>query len=269
MSPSHRIPRSPGAHREPQRDLTMAQIISCGLLIAGSQCVVSNFAVFRPVDQLGVTRPVVLGDAATIGAFAVIHGGSEICDGVVVEDHTVVGQPEFGYAVREQHLGAGARTILGRQSVIRAGAIVYAGVQIGERSSVGHQSVVRSHVIVGDDSQLGHTLTIERRSQIGARARCSPGSHITAETVLGDDVFLGAGVRTINDNRLDWQVGGSTAPLTAPRFEDGCRVGSGAVILGGIQIGARALVGAGSVVTRDVTPDTVVYGNPARPQEGS
>lgn len=247
-------------------DLTAAEMAAVGLLTTGPGCVISEFALFRPADHLGELRPVVLGAGARIGAFAIVHGGTELGEQARVEDRVIVGQPELGYAVREQHPGMGAPTVLDSESVVRAGAVLYAGVRLGARTAVGHQTVVRSHVTVGADTLLGHTMTIERGCRIGARVRCSPGSHITSDTVIGDDVFLGAGVRTINDNGLDWRVGGGQAPLTPPRFDDGCRVGSGSVVLGGVRVGARALVGAGSVVTRAVAPDTVVFGNPAAPR---
>jgi acetyltransferase-like isoleucine patch superfamily enzyme len=243
--------------------MTARELDAAGLLKVGPGCSVSKYALFRPVDHLGARRPVLLGEGVSIGAFAVIHGGTELGDGVRIEDRTIVGQPELGYAVRQQFAGAGATTTIAAAAVIRAGAILYAGVRIGARASVGHQTVIRSNVVLGEDDQLAHCMTVEREVLMGARVRCSPGSHLTSQIVIGDDVYLGAGVRTVNDNRLIWQPGGGDGPLVPPRFHDGCRVGSGVTILGGVEIGVRALVGAGAVVTRDVPPDTVVYGNPA------
>jgi acetyltransferase-like isoleucine patch superfamily enzyme len=94
--------------------------------------------------------------------------------------------------------------------------------------------------------------------------RCSPLSHITSSTVIADRAFLGAGVRTINDKVLIWRDRDNEPELAPPRFDEGCRVGSGSTVLAGVVIGAGALVGAGSVVTRDVLPYTVVFGVPAR-----
>src|SRR5262249_50651471 len=100
---------------------------------------------------------------------------------------------------------------------------------------------------------------------VGDGVRCSPGSHITADTVIADRVFLGAGLRTVNDKALTWRDPEHEQPLSPPSFGYGCKVGSGAVILAGVTIGEHALVGAGSVVTHDVRARTIVYGVPARP----
>lgn len=258
--PSH--PRGPAGP-----DLTTEQALEAGLLVCDSDAQVSPFAVLRPVDAMGETRQIVLGAGAVVGAFTVLHGGVELGVDARVEDHCVVGQPERGYAVRRFYGGAGAKTVLDHGSTLRSGAVIYAGCRLGAHVALGHHSVMRSHVAVGADSLLGHMLTIERETWIGARVRCSPGSHITSCTVIEDDVFLGAGVRTVNDNGLDWKAGGGAeSPLAPPRFCRGARVGSGAVILGGVQIGVRALVAAGAVVTRDVAADALVLGNPARPR---
>src|SRR5262249_5559722 len=154
----------------------------------------------------------------------------------------------------------GALTEVAAGVVLRSGAIVYAGVSLGEHTTVGHHTLLRTDVTVGPHTQLGHHLTVERGSQIGHRVRCSPGSHLTAETVIEDRAFLGAGVRTINDNELIWHDPDRAKPLRPPRFCHVCKVGSGVTVLAGVQIGADALVGAGSVVTRDIPPGAVAYG---------
>jgi acetyltransferase-like isoleucine patch superfamily enzyme len=77
-------------------------------------------------------------------------------------------------------------------------------------------------------------------------------------------VFLGAGVRTVNDRELIWRDPDREPELVPPSFERGARVGSGSVVLAGVTVGEEALVGAGSVVTRDIPAGSVAYGVPAR-----
>lgn len=163
------------------------------------------------------------------------------------------------------HPGAGADTVIEDGAVIRAGAVIYAGTEIGENTVVGHHTLLRSFVTVGGETQLGHNLTIERATRIGRHVRCSPGSHITSSCVLADRVFLGAGVRTVNDKEMTWRDPGGRVPALAPPvFCAGARIGSGSVILARVTIGEHALVGAGSVVTRDIPAGAVAFGVPAR-----
>jgi acetyltransferase-like isoleucine patch superfamily enzyme len=205
-----------------------------------------------------------LRDVRRVGGYAVICGGTKLGGGCRVEEHALVGKPEQGYAVGHVYPGAGTATIVGPGAVVRAGAVVYAGTEIGEDAVIGHHTLLRSFAAVGAGTQLGHHLTVERAASIGARVRCSPGSHITSSCVLSDRVFLGAGVRTVNDRELIWGEPGRVPNLVPPRFETGARVGSGSVILAGVTIGTEALIGAGSVVTRDVPAGSVAYGVPAR-----
>lgn len=249
--------------------VTAAELARNGLLLAGAGTQISSCAVFIPADDEGVTRPVEIGDGCQIGPYAVIFGGTVLNAGARIEAHALIGQPERGYAVGHVYPGTGGATVIGEGAVIRAGCVLYAGTRVGAGTVLGHHVLLRSLVTVGPDTQLGHNLTVERASHIGARVRCSPGSHITSSCVLEDRVFLGAGVRTINDRELIWRVPGRQPELVPPRFESGARVGSGSVVLGGVSIGRDALVGAGSVVTRDIPAGAVAYGVPARVRGGA
>jgi acetyltransferase-like isoleucine patch superfamily enzyme len=249
---------------EPGQEVDAMTLSRAGLLQASQCCLISPLAVFIPSDTQGVTWPVEIGNGCQVGPFAVIYGGTILRDGATIEEHTVVGKPEQGYAVGHVYPGAGGVTVIGAGAELRAGAVAYAGVEVGTGTVVGHHTLLRSFVTVGDETQLGHHLTIERATRIGSFVRCSPGSHLTSSCVLADRVFLGAGVRTVNDREMTWRDPDRSPELVPPSFGHAARVGSGSVILGGITIGEHALVGAGSVVTRDVPPGTIAYGVPAR-----
>lgn len=248
----------------PGETVGAAELARAGLLLLGERAAVDATAVFVPSDAEGAVRRIEIGSGTRVGAYAVICGGTCTGENTQIEEHAIVGKPEKGYAVGHVYPGAGAHTQIGPGVVVRAGAVIYAGVQAGADTVIGHHSLLRSFVTVGEDTQLGHNLTIERAARIGDCVRCSPGSHITSSCVLADRVFLGAGVRTINDRELIWREAGREPELIAPRFERGAKVGSGSVVLAGVVIGENALVGAGSVVTRDVPAGATAYGVPAR-----
>lgn len=243
---------------------TVIELVQAGLLELGDGCHIHPTAVFIHTDRLGTVRPIVLGDRVTVEPHAILHGGAHIGSDTVVGSSVAVGEPEYGYAVRHVYQGAGAATSIGSGVVLRAGAILYAGVSVGDGTTIGHHTLLRTNVTVGSGSQLAANLTVERGSRIGDGVRCSPGSHITADTVIEDQVFVGAGVRTVNDKELIWRDPELEKPLDPPAFARGCKVGSGSTILAGVNVGEYALVGAGSVVTRHVPARAIVYGVPAR-----
>ncbi len=123
---------------------------------------------------------------------------------------------------------------------------------------------------IGDDTRIGTFVEIQRGVRVGARCKISSHTFICEGVEIEDEVFVGHGVQFINDRRPR-----AANPDGAPQTEadwtlehtlvrHGASIGTGATILGGIEIGARALVGAGAVVTRNVPPGATVAGNPAR-----
>lgn len=245
-------------------ELTAAELDHVGLLQTERNVQISRFAIFVPRDALGALRPVTIQAGAVIGAFAVVHGGTTIGEQARIEEHVMVGKPELGYAVGQIYPGAGEATMIGADAVARGGAIIYAGVRLGVNTVVGHHTLLRTGIKVGAETQLGHHLTIERATRIGQDVRCSPGSHITSSTQIADRVFLGAGIRTINDKTLTWRDPDRTPTLAPPQFDTGAKVGSGSTVLAGVRIGEHALIGAGSLVTRDIPASALAYGHPAR-----
>jgi acetyltransferase-like isoleucine patch superfamily enzyme len=123
---------------------------------------------------------------------------------------------------------------------------------------------------IGDGTRIGPFVEIQRGARIGRTCKIQSHTFICDGVTIGDRVFVGHGVMFINDRRpraVDAE-GGLLQPenwtLSPVVVHDGASIGSAAVILGGVEIGPDALVGAGAVVTRDVASGTVVAGNPAR-----
>jgi len=123
---------------------------------------------------------------------------------------------------------------------------------------------------IGEDTRIGAFVEIQKNATVGSRCKISSHSFICEGVTIEDEVFVGHGVTFINDNLPQ-----ATNPNGTPKSKDdwvllptivrkGAAIGSGATILGSVIVGAHALVGAGSVVTRDVPEFAVVAGNPAR-----
>ena len=201
--------------------------------------------------------------AADVHPSTLVYPGTVLGEGVKVLENAVVGkQPSLSprsTAKREPlppaEIGAG--------TVVSTGAIVFAGSRIGARVILGDQSCVRERVTVGDDVVLGRGSLVENDTTIGAMTRIQAEAYITAYSTLEEHVFIAPCVVTTNDNFMG-RTERRHELKKGPTIRRGARVGGGAVLCPGIEIGEEALVGAGAVVTKDVAPRTIVVGNPAR-----
>src|SRR5262249_40685878 len=143
------------------------------------------------------------------------------------------------------------------------GAIVFAGSELGVRVIVGDNACVRERCMVGDDVVIGRGSLVENDTTIGALTKIQAHAYVTAYSTLEDNVFIAPCVVTTNDNFMG-RTEKRLELVRGPTIRRGARVGGGAVICPGIEIGEEAFVGAGAVVVRDVPPRVVVVGNPAR-----
>jgi acetyltransferase-like isoleucine patch superfamily enzyme len=201
--------------------------------------------------------------AAEIHPTAVVHPGTVLGEGVKVLEHAVVGkQPVLSprsTAKREPLPPAE----LGDGTIVATGAVVFAGSRIGARVIVGDQSCIRERVELADDVVVGRGVLVENDTTIGARTKLQAGAYVTAYSTLEDDVFVAPCVVTTNDNLMG-RTERRHELIAGPTIRRGARVGGGAILCPGVEIGEEAFVGAGAVVTKDVPPRTVVVGNPAR-----
>ena len=200
---------------------------------------------------------------AEIHPTAVVHSGTVLGEGVRVLEHAVVGkQPSLSSrsTARRDPLEP---TVIGDGTIVSAGAIVFAGSRIGARVILGDQSCVRERVTVGDDVVIGRGSLVENDTTVGALTKIQADAYITAYSTLEEHVFIAPCVVTTNDNFMG-RTERRHELVAGPTIRRGARVGGGAVLLPGVEIGEEAFVGAGAVVTKDVPARMLVVGNPAR-----
>jgi acetyltransferase-like isoleucine patch superfamily enzyme len=197
-----------------------------------------------------------------LGGNVVIHEGTVVGGDVRIQDGAILGKPVAlgpkSNAPRNEpppaEIGAGA--------TICAGAVVVAGASIGAGAVVGDQAHVRERAVVGERSVVGRGSAIDNDVTIGAGVRIQTGCYITAYSVIEDDVFVAPGVTLTNDDTMGRH--GPDYELRGAVLRRACRVGGGAVVTPGVEIGEEAFVAAGAVVVRDVPARAVVMGVPAR-----
>ena len=200
---------------------------------------------------------------ADVHPSAIVYEGTVLGEGVKVLEGAVVGkQPTLSPRSTAKREPLPPATI-GDGTIVSTGAIVFAGSVIGARVILGDQSCVRERVEIGDDVVLGRGSYIENDTTVGALTKIQAEAYITAYSTLEDNVFIAPCVVTTNDNwmgRTEQRFGS----IKGPTIRRGARVGGGAILCPGVEIGVEAFVGAGAVVTKDVPARKLVVGNPAR-----
>ncbi len=150
------------------------------------------------------------------------------------------------------------RLTVGECSVLRSGTVLYAGTRIGSAFQTGHNVVVREQNEIGDGVWVWSNTVIDYGCKIGSRVRIHSNVYIAQFTVIEDDVFVAPCVAVANDK---FPI---SDDLKGPVLRRGARIGVNVTLLPGVVIGEGALIGAGSVVTKDIPAHVIAAGNPAR-----
>ncbi len=204
-----------------------------------------------------------VGAGSSIGSCAVLLPGATVGQECLIEPGAVVAKrPRLrrGSSARSEH-GPG-ELVLESGVTVCAGAIVYAGSRIGTGAIIGDHAQVRERASIGAGTVVGHGSVVDFGAVVGERVLIQTSVYVTGGSLVEDDVFLGPGVFTTNDHTMGRHPRG--AALAGPTFRRACRVGGGAVIVPGVEIGEEAFIAAGAVVVRDVAAREVVMGVPGR-----
>jgi UDP-2-acetamido-3-amino-2,3-dideoxy-glucuronate N-acetyltransferase len=221
--------------------------------------------VLRPSDRapgLLVGEDVKLPEAIEIGANVIVHAGTLLGEGVRLGDGCTVGRaPLLGPRSSASRELPGP-AILEDGVSVGAGSVILAGARLGAGCLVADQAHVRERAEVGAGSLVGRGVAVDNDVRVGERVKLQTGAYITAWSLVEDDVFVAPGVTLTNDQTMGRRRAGDE--LRGAVLRRACRVGGGAVLLPGVEVGEEAFVAAGALVTRDVPARTLVMGVPAR-----
>jgi acetyltransferase-like isoleucine patch superfamily enzyme len=203
-----------------------------------------------------------VGSGVTFGAHVVVHDGVIIGDDCTIGDGAVLGKgPKLARRSTASRDPLDP-LVLEAGVVVGAQAIVFAGVRVGAGAIVADQAFVRERTVIGTETVVGRASGVDNDVRIGDRVRIQSQAYVTGYSVIEDDVFFGPCAMTTNDDTMARHPKGTA--LRGAILRRACRIGGGAVLVPGVEIGEEAFVAAGAVVTADVPARKVVMGVPAR-----
>jgi acyl-[acyl carrier protein]--UDP-N-acetylglucosamine O-acyltransferase len=193
-----------------------------------------------------------LGDDVEIGAFTLVHSGVRVGSGTVIGSHCSIGEPTELAGDRPLVLGAGC--------TVRSHSVIYAGSTFADGLETGHHATIREGITAGTNLRVGTLADLQGDTTFGRFVRLHSNVHVGKGSDVGDFVWIFPFTVLTNDPHPP-----SDVAFAGVVIEEFAVVTTMVCIAPGVRVGARSLVAASSMVTRDVPPDTVVRGSPARP----
>jgi acetyltransferase-like isoleucine patch superfamily enzyme len=186
--------------------------------------------------------------------FKVSQDMMNLGEGAVLDEGVIIGYLPSRPTEHALFIGTGAR--------VRSGTIIYGGSHIGSNLETGHNVVIREDNNIGDGLRIWNNSVIDYGCRIGDNVKIHTNVYIAQFTTIEDDVFLAPGVTLAND--MHPGCPDSSECMRGPSIGKGAQIGINCTILPRVTIGECCVIGAGSVVTRDIPAGMVAYGNPAR-----
>jgi acyl-[acyl carrier protein]--UDP-N-acetylglucosamine O-acyltransferase len=196
-----------------------------------------------------VSPNAVIGQNVSIGPFTIIHPNVQIGEGTRIGSHCEIGV--------ENHLTGRRELVIGANSLIRSHSVFYSSSDFGDGLVTGHRVTVRERTNAGLNLQIGTLCDIQGHCEIGNFVRFHSNVHIGQKSKLGSFVWIFPYVVLTNDPHPPSSI------LIGCVVEDYAAIATMSVVMPGVRIGHHSLVGAHSLVARDVKPATVVAGRPA------
>lgn len=197
-----------------------------------------------------------IGRNVKIGDNSTIYDNVEIGDNTVIADNCTIGEPGGNY-YNNPETYSNLKTIIGSNSLIRSYSILYAGSTFGEGFSTGHRVTIRENTVFGKKCRVGTLSDIQGHSSFGDHCWLHSNVHVGQGSKIGNFVFIYPYVVLTNDPTPPSNV------CVGPKIGDFSQIAVFSVLLPGVEIGKHVLVGAGSVVGKNVGDYQLVLGSPA------
>ena len=210
-----------------------------------------------------IRENVIIGSNVIIHPHVIINDGVRIEDGVEIFSGALIGKKPQGSTSLLHKPDFKEEILIGENSSIGPNSIIYYDVRIGSGCLLGDAVAIRERCVVALNCIIGRHVSLLYNVKIGEGTKIMTNSHITGNSIIGKNVVIGVGVNSVNDNNFG-SAGYDQDLIIGPDIDDDVRIGAGATLLPNIKIGKKAIVGAGSVVTRNVEEGTLVIGAPAR-----
>lgn len=213
------------------------------------------------IGSYSIIGNVVIGDNCVIHSHVLIADGVIIGSGVEMFQGSLLSKDPKGPKVLARQPVFEKKICIGDECQIGPNAVIYYDVEIGCGSLLGDGASIREKCLIGSQCILSRYVTVNYNTKIGDGTKIMDNSHITGNSIIGKNVFISTLVGLTNDNLIQEKFGDH---VQGPHIQDNVILGVGCSILPALLIGQGAIVGAGSVVTKNVEEGTLVMGVPAR-----
>jgi len=204
-----------------------------------------------------ISNSAIIGKNVKIGDNTTIYDNVMIGDNSIIADNCVIGEPLHEYYTNMDSYQQ-PKTIIGKNALIRSFTIIYASCEFGDNFATGHRATIREYTKMGDNCSVGTNTDIQGYTTFGNYCRLHSQIFVAQHSQFGNFVFLYPNVIITDDPHPPSNI---SKGVTA---KDYAQIGAGSLILSGITLGEGCLIGAQSLVNKDVEPFSLVAGNPAK-----
>ncbi len=197
-----------------------------------------------------------IGKDVRIGDNTVIYDNTEIYDGAIIANDCIIGEPSVDYYFNDKY--SNKKTVIGKNCLIRSHAIIYNGNSIGSDVSTGHRIMLRENNRIGNNCKIGNYTELHGNVTLGQYTRLHSSVCIVENSIIGNYVWIAPGTILTNDYTPP------SSNFISPFVDDYTFIAVNCVILPGVKIGKHCLVGASTVVTKNIDDYSVCVGSPGK-----